>query len=319
MRSPEGLLSLRGMNDPQGGESITARAPKRHERHPLLPFDAFAWSCDTCALSLEAQGAYLRLLAWSWINGPLPLDKRARGKILGVHGHVARRLWETLSCYFLETKDGFINKRLERDRAHPIKNRGNPSRFADIITPLKTSQTRDVSSTSPPSDLLPFSGPGGGASSGEDIEASFQASSGMGGSSRARRAPPPPPDLKPWKQEALEEATGLGVPPEWTDDLAEAWSTWLLFLVDAAPYRSKLPGLQRIRYHLGRVSFVLAKCDDRTAIGMIGDGISAGASGFPGWAVDKAMAGSVNGYVKKKSKSATLREETEEFLRNAQR
>lgn len=71
----------------------------------------------TSDLSGEEFGAYVRGLAWSWDNGPLPLDPARRARVLMVERADMERIWSAIACNWVETPQGFTNERLEVQRA----------------------------------------------------------------------------------------------------------------------------------------------------------------------------------------------------------
>lgn len=84
---------------------------------PYFKFYAADWLSGVLGLTLEEQGAYIRLLAWSWEKGPLPLEDSKRATILGVSQPKLASLWNELSEHWEETEVGFVNERLETERA----------------------------------------------------------------------------------------------------------------------------------------------------------------------------------------------------------
>lgn len=87
------------------------------ERPPAFQFYAQRWLSSTAQMTLEAQGAYVRLLAWSWDNGPLPtnLDKRAR--LVGLTRARFNRLWLEFGSKWEDAPGGLINPKLEQVRS----------------------------------------------------------------------------------------------------------------------------------------------------------------------------------------------------------
>jgi uncharacterized protein YdaU (DUF1376 family) len=84
---------------------------------PAFQFYANDFVTGTMELSLEELGAYVRLLALSWDKGPLPLDERRRANLLGVSLSVFRRVWNGIADKWAQTDAGYINLRLEQQRA----------------------------------------------------------------------------------------------------------------------------------------------------------------------------------------------------------
>lgn len=93
------------------------KTPKAAERPPAFQFYVKAWMSSTAHISLEAQGAYVRLMAWSWDNGPLPSDEAARARLVGLTTLRFRRVWAEFSAKWFPTDVGLVNLRLEQQRA----------------------------------------------------------------------------------------------------------------------------------------------------------------------------------------------------------
>lgn len=76
------------------------------------------WLSSTRAMAPDIKGHYIDLLAWSWDNGPVPLDADARARVLGVARAEADRVWTVLVEKWQrdEFGRGFINRRLEEQR-----------------------------------------------------------------------------------------------------------------------------------------------------------------------------------------------------------
>ncbi len=81
---------------------------------PYMPFWVADWlaSQDVAGMSLAAQGAYLRLLAFQWQDGSLANDKRTLERLLGVRSSDFEEIWQEVSPMFPENAAG----RLENER-----------------------------------------------------------------------------------------------------------------------------------------------------------------------------------------------------------
>lgn len=65
----------------------------------------------------ESKGAYIDWMAWSWDNGPLPLDKGERGDIANIKTPAAfRRIWRQVGPKWQLIDGGYVNLRLEQQR-----------------------------------------------------------------------------------------------------------------------------------------------------------------------------------------------------------
>jgi len=80
---------------------------------PAFQFYARDFLVSTMTLSAAEVGAYIRLLAWSWDNGPLPNNRTKIAQISGAE--IA--IWDAISHKWKASKRGFTNVRLERERA----------------------------------------------------------------------------------------------------------------------------------------------------------------------------------------------------------
>lgn len=91
-----------------------------------FPFDAVAWliSPSVMAMSLEAQGAYIRLLAHQWRDGSIPNNPATIAKMCGTSLASFTDVWAELSDKFHDLGDGrLVNLRLEQDRTVSDLNR----------------------------------------------------------------------------------------------------------------------------------------------------------------------------------------------------
>lgn len=85
---------------------------------PAFQFYAKDWIADTARLSLEEEGAYIRLLSHQWATGPLANEECELASILGITLRRFRKLWVRLARYFPSLEPGMIaNERLEHERA----------------------------------------------------------------------------------------------------------------------------------------------------------------------------------------------------------
>jgi len=86
-------------------------------RTPYMPFFIEPYLADTAGLTLEEQGAYMRLLCHMWINcGKLVDNDKTIARILGVHVNKWRKLRENLGGYLCQTTPGYLsNPRLQKE------------------------------------------------------------------------------------------------------------------------------------------------------------------------------------------------------------
>lgn len=85
---------------------------------PAFPFYVKDWLTGTRRLSVAGKGVYIDLLAWSWDNGPIPVRVAEIASIVGASVAETRRIWGQLRAgYFRKCGRGYVNPRLERERA----------------------------------------------------------------------------------------------------------------------------------------------------------------------------------------------------------
>ena len=88
---------------------------------PLYIGDYFA---GTQHLSCEESGAYLHLLMFSWMNGPLPSNEESLRRIARVEPSAWGDTWRMLQAFFKQCSDGkWVQDRLERERAAWLQRR----------------------------------------------------------------------------------------------------------------------------------------------------------------------------------------------------
>lgn len=91
---------------------------ERRERPPAFQFYVKSWMSSTKTLPHEYKGVYVDLLAWSWDNGPLPLDDRMRALAAGAdYRRFVKVLWPMLAGRWERIETGYVNLRLEQQRA----------------------------------------------------------------------------------------------------------------------------------------------------------------------------------------------------------
>jgi uncharacterized protein YdaU (DUF1376 family) len=90
---------------------------------PAFQFYVKDWLSSTAALSPEARGAFIDLMAWSWDNGPLPDSNEKRARLIRVSRTIERKLWSEIESFWKPTDAGFVVPRLERQRQELAKYR----------------------------------------------------------------------------------------------------------------------------------------------------------------------------------------------------
>ncbi len=95
-------------------------------RNPAPAYQCYArdWFVATARLTLEEQGALQRLLAFQWIEGPLPSSPAELARLLAVTEKKFARIWRRLAPLFPARRDGRrANADLERQRAKQLEYR----------------------------------------------------------------------------------------------------------------------------------------------------------------------------------------------------
>lgn len=75
---------------------------------------------DTADMTLEERGAYITLLGYAWINVGIPLEEKKIRRILGISPHKFSKIWPELLPKFFAMPDGYMNPRMEEERAKQI-------------------------------------------------------------------------------------------------------------------------------------------------------------------------------------------------------
>lgn len=77
------------------------------------PGDHLARAAD---LSLEEDGALLRLLDWAWTNGPIPVDAAGAAKLIRAPKSKAKMVGEVLARFFVLSDSGYTSPLLDEER-----------------------------------------------------------------------------------------------------------------------------------------------------------------------------------------------------------
>lgn len=84
---------------------------------PAFQFYAADFLIGVGEFSFEERGLYITLLSFSWDKGPLPLDPLRLARLVGTTADDFDRLWVAVGEKWKRTKSGWINERLEEQRA----------------------------------------------------------------------------------------------------------------------------------------------------------------------------------------------------------
>ena len=89
------------------------------EKAPAFQFYPKDWISDESVLlmSLEQEGAYIRLLCHAWLHGSIPADVDQLARICRTSPARMRQVWCGVACCFSEVDGRLVNARLERQRA----------------------------------------------------------------------------------------------------------------------------------------------------------------------------------------------------------
>jgi uncharacterized protein YdaU (DUF1376 family) len=86
-------------------------------KDPAYPMYAQDFDMDTASWSVTAVGIHLRLLNYSWINGPLPTDTESLARIVRFdHGNFKKVWCPLIISKWTKTEHGLINSRMESER-----------------------------------------------------------------------------------------------------------------------------------------------------------------------------------------------------------
>jgi uncharacterized protein YdaU (DUF1376 family) len=126
--------------------------PQTQTRSSAFPFYASDFLAATALLSTAAVGAYIRMLANAWSNGPIPDNPKALARAMN---HSAgdppfEEIWAELKPKWFLTKRGWINCRLEVvrwERAVFLEKQAKPAP-AKAEAPVKDTRTEPRLSSS---------------------------------------------------------------------------------------------------------------------------------------------------------------------------
>jgi len=99
------------------------------ETSPAFSFYVRDWLADAKvrAMTNDARGVYIDLLAYCWVEGALPVDAAQLARIARLTPSEFRRIWPQLVPCFVKSDRGWIQKRLERERSKQREHRAKQS------------------------------------------------------------------------------------------------------------------------------------------------------------------------------------------------
>jgi uncharacterized protein YdaU (DUF1376 family) len=114
----------------KGENELGTKAPEQDtqggNKSPAFQFYPKDWlsSSKVQRMPLEAEGLYIRLLAYQWTDGYLSKDEKMLAPLCKISSRKFRKLWTHLEDCFVEIDPGkLINPRLEQERAKQAKHR----------------------------------------------------------------------------------------------------------------------------------------------------------------------------------------------------
>jgi uncharacterized protein YdaU (DUF1376 family) len=115
-------------------------------RHFYIPFYAEAYLADTQHLSLEEQGAYMRLLCFMWMRGGyLRDDDKELSRLLGLHVNKWKKMRETLGVFLQKHPPGLLTqKRLIHEYQKAEAKRDSKRQNAHARWQAETSKNNEV-------------------------------------------------------------------------------------------------------------------------------------------------------------------------------
>jgi uncharacterized protein YdaU (DUF1376 family) len=152
-------------------------------------------------MSLEQEGAFLRLLCHQWLTGSIPADRPAQAKLCRVPAGKMARLWPGVAPCFADAGEGrLMNPRMERQREAQARysaersqagRRGAEKRHGSAIAQPSPSHSSATAKPKPPSATASATANGNGL------------------------APAAQPPGEPWSREASDDwiAAKGGQPP----------------------------------------------------------------------------------------------------------
>lgn len=86
-----------------------------------MPLYIGDYLADTGHLTAQEHGAYLLLLMHHWKNGPLPSSEKELQLISKIIAPQWCKIWPRLKRFFDETPEGFVQKRLMKEKKHQLE------------------------------------------------------------------------------------------------------------------------------------------------------------------------------------------------------
>lgn len=98
-------------------------------KEPYLPLYVGDFLAATLYWRGEQRALYLLLLSYQWASGPLPSDLTELAQSVHFEPKQFAKLWKTIGKKFIQTKEGWVNSRLEEHRVRAAQiSTGNRAR-----------------------------------------------------------------------------------------------------------------------------------------------------------------------------------------------
>jgi len=95
------------------------------EKSPAFQFypKDFMTDSNVVAMTLAERGAYITLLCLCWMDGSVPVDHGALGRLCGVSVAAFGKLWPALAPCFAVVDGRLVQPRIERERQKQVEYR----------------------------------------------------------------------------------------------------------------------------------------------------------------------------------------------------
>jgi uncharacterized protein YdaU (DUF1376 family) len=112
----------------------------RNAKSPAFQFypGDFLSDPNVAAMSTEAQGAYVRLLCFAWLDGSIPADTALLAPMCGLTHEAFTKAWAVVQrCWTASSTDRLVNPRMERERAFQAEGRARRQLASKVAVDAK--------------------------------------------------------------------------------------------------------------------------------------------------------------------------------------
>jgi uncharacterized protein YdaU (DUF1376 family) len=112
----------------------------RNAKSPAFQFypGDFLSDPNVAAMSTEAQGAYIRLLCFAWLDGSIPADVALLAPMCGLAHDSFTKAWAVVQRCWTESSTGrLVNPRLERERVFQAEGRARRQLASQVAVEAK--------------------------------------------------------------------------------------------------------------------------------------------------------------------------------------